>query len=138
MDEADAFLDSRVNTCPYAVPSKKNIDFAVDGRLIHDAFFFKGVSCQRRCAPNELEAKTGAMEYLVVLILSLYGLYPETKIRGTCADVDPAFHQVSSHGKGRLPKTRRLAISLTAIFGYRDSSGIFRILEKGDQFYYGM
>ena len=137
-----ASMDSRVNTCPYAVAPKNNVDYTVDGRLIHDGSFPQGSSVNDAVPPLKLDASTDDVKDIARRILCLYGEFPGTAIYGMAADVDSAFQNAHANELsallfgGSFPGAPYVAIALTAIFGYKDSPAIFALLAKAAQFYH--
>ena len=137
-----ASADSRVNTCPYAVAPKNNVDYSTDGRLIHDGSFPKGTSVNDAVPKNKLDASTDDVKDIARRVLYLYKNFPGTPIYGMAADVDSAFQNAHANELsallfgGSFPGKPYVAIALTAIFGYRDSPAIFALLAKAAQFYH--
>ena len=137
-----ASMDSRVNTCPYAVAPKNNVDYAFDGRLIHDGSFPPGSSVNDAVPVNKLDASTDDVKDIARRVLYLYNEFPNTKIFGMAADVDSAFQNAHAHEMsallfgGSFPGAPYVAIALTAIFGYRDSPAIFALLAKAAQHFH--
>ena len=143
MEEDTAIKDPRVNTCPYGVAPKKNVDYEVDGRIVHNASFPSGSSVNDAVPVEKLPAGTDALVAIARRALECYQLYPGVEIRAMCADVDSGFQNAPSHEStallfgGRIPGTTLVALSLTAIFGFKDSPAIFRILAQAAQHYHG-
>ena len=142
LEHDTAYLDPRVNTCPYAVAPKNNVDYSVDGRLIHDGSFPPGASVNDAVPSTKLDASTDDVKDIARRVLYLYKNYPGKSIFGMAADVDSAFQNAHAHELsallfgGSIPGESYVAIALTAIFGYRDSPAIFALLAKAAQFYH--
>ena len=142
LEHDTAILDSRVNTCLYAVAPKNNIDYATDGRLIHDGSYPHGTSVNDAVPDEKLDASTDDVKDIARRILSLYDQFPQSTIFGMAADVDSAFQNAHAHEMsallfgGSVPGAPFVAIALTAIFGYRDSPAIFALFAKGAQHFH--
>ena len=137
-----AALDPGVNSCPFAVAPKKNVDYQTDGRLIHNASYPQGSSINEAVPNEKLDAKTDDVIDLARRAIHLFQEYPETEIFAMCADVDCGFHNAPASEQsailfgGQLPGSNIVSIALTAIFGYKDSPAIFALLAKAAQHYH--
>ena len=90
-------LDLRFNTCSYAVAPKNNVDYALDGRLIHDGSFPPGSSVNDAVPSTKLDAGTDDVKDIARRVLYLYQTFPGTPIYGMAADVDSAFQNAYAH-----------------------------------------
>ena len=142
LEHDTAYADDRVNTCPYAVAPKNNVDYTVDGRLIHDGSFPIGSSVNDSVPKEKLDASTDDVKNIARRVLYLFEKFPGIPIFGMAADVDAAFQNAHANEfsallfGGSFPDSPYVAIALTAIFGYRDSPAIFATLAKAAQFYH--
>ena len=141
IDEHAAQLDPRVNTSPFAVVPKKNVDYEVDGRIIHDLSAPKGNSVNSHITGKKLDASTDAYTDLGLRALSCYQQFPGTPVLGMTADVDSAFQNVPTSAPGglllggRVPGLMVLAIALTGLFGFADCPGLFGFFARAAKFY---
>ena len=133
--------DSRVASSPFGVVEKKGVDYTSDGRLIHNLKQPQGNAVNEAVPLEKLDASTDRLEALAGRILECYRLYPGKEIMGLTADVDAAFQNIPSSSPGALlfggliPGTTWIAIALSAVFGFKDSPGLFALFAKATQFY---
>jgi ribonuclease HI len=143
LDSKVATNDCRVGTSPYSMAPKKGIDFNFDGRIIHDLSAPGGRSVNASVPLDKLDASTDSYIDLGIRILQCYLEFPGAPILCMTADIDSAFHNVPASAKGslifggRIPDSTLIAIALTAVFGYRDSSGLFALFARAMIHYHG-
>ncbi len=133
--------DPRVNTSPFAVVPKKNVDYEVDGRIIHDLSAPKGDSVNSHITGKKLDASTDAYTDLGLRALDCYRRFPDKPVLGMTADVDSAFQNVPTSAPGglllggRVPGLMVLAIALAGLFGFADCPGLFGFFARAAKFY---
>ena len=144
VDSDVASSDPRVHTSPFAMVPKKNVDYAEDGRIIHDLSAPKGRAVNEFVVGDKLDASTGRYEAFGRPILSCYRRFPRTVIFGMTADVDSAFQNVPASAAGslplagRVPGTNLVAIALAAVFGFTDSPGLFGFFARAAKHYHSL